>query len=153
MRRPAHEPDRQRRRPVAGRRLTDSERDFYAPYIRASALDVAVVFDGKVPLWLRPDMDAITLGNRIYLRPGVYAPDTAYGVEILGHELAHVVQYQNGMTYARYLWESRRGYRDNRYEVEAYAIGARMRADFLRRLTAAAPREAAEVVVRRGGKE
>lgn len=75
-------------------------------------------------------MAGITLGNRIYLRAGAYVPGTPSGVELLGHELIHVVQYRNGMTYAGYLWASRKGYRKNRYEIEAYSTGARMRADF-----------------------
>lgn len=118
------------RRAVTGRPLTDAEKALYAAYIPAEALDAAVLFDGKVPRWLRRDMVGITLGNRIYLRAGAYVPGTPSGVELLGHELIHVVQYQNGMTYAGYLWASRKGYRKNRYEVEAYSIGARMRADF-----------------------
>lgn len=41
-----------------------------------------------------PGMDAYaaTTGNNIYFGPGVYAPHTPAGREVLGHELAHVVQ-------------------------------------------------------------
>ncbi|MBW1880363.1 MAG: DUF4157 domain-containing protein [Deltaproteobacteria bacterium] len=35
---------------------------------------------------------ALARGNEVHFKPGVYAPDTARGKEILGHELAHVVQ-------------------------------------------------------------
>jgi hypothetical protein len=35
---------------------------------------------------------ALARGNEVHFKPGVYAPDTAKGKEILGHELAHVVQ-------------------------------------------------------------
>ena len=115
---------------VVGRPLTDTEKTLYASYIPQNALNVAVVFDGKVPFWLKSEMDGITLGNNIYFRPGAYVPDSAGGAEILGHELVHVSQYLNGMTYAGYLWESRNGYRNNKYEVEAYSVGAKIRADF-----------------------
>ena len=116
---------------VTGRPLSDAERQQYSPYFPESVLNTAVVYDGKVPGWLRSDMDGITLGKEIYFRSDVYVPDTAPGVEILGHELVHVGQYQNGMTYVSYMWESViNGYRNNKYEVEAYAKGAKIRADF-----------------------
>ena len=112
-----------------GRRLTLAEQLRYAAYFAPEVLDAARVIDGRVPFWLRPDMLGVTLGPRIYLRAGAYDPDSAGGVELLGHELAHVRQYRDGMTVWRYLWASRRGYRRNPYEIEAYAIGARIRAE------------------------
>jgi len=111
----------------AGRRLTAVERVRYAACFAADVLDVARVIDGRVPFWLRPDMQGVTLGARIYLRPGAYDPNDIDGIELLGHELVHVRQYREGMTVLRYLWASRAGYRRNRYEVEAYAIGAQIR--------------------------
>ena len=75
-------------------------------------------------------MDAITLRNKIYFREGAYIPGTASGVEILGHELAHVEQYASGMTYRSYIWESRHGYMNNRYEIEAYQKDNIIKADF-----------------------
>ncbi len=111
-----------------GRPLSAVERARYAAHFSAGLLDSARVFDGRVPFWLRPDMQGVTLGPRIYLRPGAYDPNSADGIELLGHELVHVRQYREGMTVLRYLWASRRGYRRNPYEVEAYALGARMRA-------------------------
>jgi hypothetical protein len=115
---------------VTGRPLSDAERQQYSPYFPEDVLNTAVVYEGKVPGWLRSDMDGITLGKEIYFRAGVYVPDTAPGVEILGHELVHVGQYQNGMTVFGYIWESRNGYQSNKYEVDAYAKGAKIRADF-----------------------
>ena len=47
----------------------------------------------------------------------------------MGHELAHVQQFSQGMTLRSYLWASRRGYWRNPFEVEARAIGARIRAE------------------------
>jgi len=120
--------ERQERR-RDGRPLTAVERARYAAHFEPDVLDAARVIDGRVPFWLRPDMVGVTLGPRIYLRPGAYDPDSASGVELLGHELVHVRQYRDGMTLWRYLWASRRGYRRNPYETEAFAIGARIRAE------------------------
>jgi hypothetical protein len=39
---------------------------------------------------------AFTLGSDIYFAPGRYQPDTAHGPQLLGHELAHVVQQRTG---------------------------------------------------------
>ena len=117
-----------KRRPDA-RPLTPTERARYAAHFEPDVLDAARVIDGRVPFWLRPDMLGVTLGPHIYLRRGVYDPDSASGAELLGHELVHVRQYRDGMTVWRYLWASRRGYRRNPYEVEAFAIGARIRAE------------------------
>jgi Domain of unknown function (DUF4157) len=109
--------------------LTALERERYAPYFSPDVLESARVVDGHVPFWLRPDMLGVTLGPRIYLRPGAYDPNRADGIALLGHELVHVRQYRDGMTVLGYLWASRRGYRRNPYEVEAYAMGARIRAE------------------------
>ena len=111
-----------------GRPLTATELARYSDYFDAALLASVRVIDGRVPFWLRPDMNGVTLGDRIYLRRGVYDPTRLDGIELLGHELVHVRQYCEGMTVLRYLWASRRGYRRNPYEVEAYAIGARIRA-------------------------
>ena len=115
-----------------GRPLTATEQARYAAHFEPDVLDAARVIDGRVPFWLRPDMRGVTLGPRIYLRPGAYDPDSVGGVELLGHELVHVRQYRDGMTVWRYLWASRRGYRRNPYEVEAFALGARIRAEAAR---------------------
>lgn len=39
---------------------------------------------------------AFTLGTDIYFAPGRYQPDTPQGQQLLGHELAHVVQQRQG---------------------------------------------------------
>lgn len=39
---------------------------------------------------------AFTLGSDIYFAPEHYQPGTAYGVELLGHELTHVLQQREG---------------------------------------------------------
>ena len=39
---------------------------------------------------------AFTVGSDIYFAPGRYQPDTMHGQQLLGHELAHVVQQRSG---------------------------------------------------------
>jgi hypothetical protein len=111
------------------RPLTRDELRRYEPYFSADVLTQARVVDGKVPRWLRPDMCGVTLGSRIHFRAGAYDPRTADGIELLAHELVHVRQFFEGMTVGRYVWACRRGYRRNRFEVEAYAVAARIRAE------------------------
>ena len=79
---------------------------------------------GKVPFYFRfvsKAYEGITRGNDIYFRPGVYDPSTIKGLAKLGHELVHVGQYRNGMTWAQYWWASRHEYDpNNQYEKPAY---------------------------------
>ena len=105
----------------AVRRLTDAEKNILAPFIPAIDLNNARVFESKVPRWLRKKYIAVTLENRIYMRPGVYTSGNVRGLGVLGHELVHVGQYRAGMTRLKYLWASRRGYARNPYEAAAYA--------------------------------
>ena len=44
---------------------------------------------------------AFTTGTDIYFAPGRYQPDTAQGQQLLGHELAHVVQQRQGRVRTR----------------------------------------------------
>ena len=39
---------------------------------------------------------AFTTGNDLYFAPGRYQPESAQGLQLLGHELAHVVQQRQG---------------------------------------------------------
>lgn len=82
-------------------------------------------------------MCAVVLGHRIYLRadldrPRAYQADTVTGIELLAHELTHVEQYLSGMTVLKYLWASRKGYRENPYEIAAYQKGATVRKQLMR---------------------
>lgn len=113
-----------------GRQLTNQERTLYKREFFSQTLDVARIHEGVVPKWLRSDMAGITLKSDIYFREGVYVPNTASGVEILGHELLHVQQYLNGMSYFDYIWASWKGYMNNPYEIEAYRKGAEIRMNF-----------------------
>jgi Domain of unknown function (DUF4157) len=116
-----------------GRPLTQQELAFYKPYFNQYVLQSARVIDGsfggKVPFWLRKEMSAVVLGRRIYLRAGVYQPNTVRGISLLGHELTHVAQFCYGMTVFKYLWSCRHGYMQSPYEVQAYAMGARIAAN------------------------
>ncbi|MCB0676692.1 MAG: DUF4157 domain-containing protein [Saprospiraceae bacterium] len=40
---------------------------------------------------------AFTQGNQVHFAPGQFKPDTRSGQELLGHELAHVVQQRKGI--------------------------------------------------------
>jgi len=111
-----------------GRPLSAAESQLYQPYFQSSTLQKARVIEGHTPFWLRKSMCAVVLGHRIYLREYAYRFNTLQGVELLAHELTHVEQYLSGMTIFKYLWAARRGYRQNPYEVEAYAKGAAVRA-------------------------
>ena len=39
---------------------------------------------------------AFTLGDQLHFAPGLYDPTTRKGMELLGHELTHVVQQRDG---------------------------------------------------------
>ena len=67
----------------------------------------------------RRTVAGITLGRSIWLAPGV-EPEP----ELLLHELCHVRQFGRVRAFpVRYVWEScRRGYTQNRFEVEADAF-------------------------------
>lgn len=113
-----------------GRPLTQEERQTFKPHFVSSVIEQARIIDGYVPCWLRKDMCAVVIKSRIYLRLGVYQPNTKCGVELLGHELMHVSQYLQGMNWLKYAWSCRKGYRKSRYEIEAYAKGRIIAANF-----------------------
>ena len=63
-----------------------------------------------------PTVAGITLWRTIWLARGV-----RWDAELLLHEIRHVHQFQTSAAFPfRYIWESlRRGYRANRFEVDA----------------------------------
>lgn len=69
----------------------------------------------------RSSVAAITLWNVVFLAPGPRP-----SAELLLHEFAHVRQFGERLTFPLlYLWESiRRGYHDNRFEVDARTFAA-----------------------------
>ncbi len=118
-------------RPQA-RGLTQQEHAIYQPYFSSEVLTRARIVDGKTPFWLLSSMCAVVLKDTIYFRAGHYQSNTLAGIELLGHELTHVEQYLQGMRVIDYLWESRRGYVKNCYEVAAYAKGAMIKSEIAR---------------------
>ncbi len=113
-----------------GRPLTENERQIFKPYFAKNVIEQARIVEGHVPFWLRRDMCAVVLGHRIYFRCDVYRPNTKCGVELLGHELMHVSQFLHGMNWLKYGWSCRYGYQKSRYEIEAYAKGQLIAANF-----------------------
>ncbi len=79
---------------------------------------------------------AFTTGNNIYFAPGRYQPETAQGQQLLGHELAHVVQQRQGRVRAGgsgvYVVH------DRALEAEADRLGARAAATSIQPKRAAA---------------
>ena len=69
----------------------------------------------------RRSVSGITLWRTIWL-----APEAPCAAELLLHELRHVQQFHAQASFPlRYIWESvRRGYRQNRYEVDARAYAS-----------------------------
>jgi hypothetical protein len=71
-------------------------------------------------------VDAVTLWHTVWL-----GASTRFDAELLLHEVRHVAQFEASRAFPLlYLWESlRRGYRMNRFEVDARAYAAeRLRA-------------------------
>ena len=114
-----------------GRPLSLQEKLALKPYFNAQVLHQARIVDGRVPFWLRRDMCAVVMDNTIYFRAGYYVPNTPQGLSLLGHELMHVAQFMHGMTTFDYIWSCRKGYMQSAYEVQAYAMGARVAQDFV----------------------
>jgi RHS repeat-associated protein len=115
--------------PFGLRPLTDCEKKKLAPYIPKIDLDKADLHEGKVPWYLGKGYDGITRGNNIYFRSGVYDPSTVEGLALLGHELVHVGQYRNGLTWLKYLRASRHGYDKNPYEPPANDVENKIKND------------------------
>ncbi len=115
--------------PLGLRPLTECEKNTLSPYIPQQDLDNADLHDGEVPSYLGKGYDGITRGNDIYFRPGVYDSSTSAGIAVLGHELVHVGQYRQGMTWISYLWSTRHGYENSKYEKPAYAMQSRIQDD------------------------
>lgn len=112
------------------RPLTLTEKHIFRPYFAENVIEQARIIDGHVPFWLRKKMCAVVVQYRIYLRRDVYRPNTKSGIELLGHELMHVSQFLHGMTWLTYCWSCRMGYHKSRYEIDAYAKGRLIAANF-----------------------
>ncbi|WP_437719882.1 eCIS core domain-containing protein [Sorangium sp. So ce861] len=68
---------------------------------------------------------AYTQGSEIHVAPGQWAPETTRGQELLGHELAHVVQQRAGRVQATTQYKGIKLNDAPALEAEADAMGAR----------------------------
>jgi RHS repeat-associated protein len=109
--------------PSGLRPLSACEREVLREFLPKAWLESADIDEGGLPWFtaINPDVIATTVGNNIYMRPGVYKPNTPEGLALLGHELAHVGQYQSGMNVPMYLLASllTLSYDDNIFELQA----------------------------------
>jgi Domain of unknown function (DUF4157) len=71
---------------------------------------------------------AFTLGEALHFAPGLYDPATREGLELLGHELTHVVQQRDGRVANPY-GQGVAIVQDPELEAEADAMGQRIAAE------------------------
>ena len=119
-----------RRYAIPSKTAVALERVFEAP------VDGIIVIEKSLYARVHPGMSATTRPNRILL--AISGEEFAANPELLLHEYFHVIrQWRPGhLTRWRYLIESaRRGYRANRYELEAREFAATARARFDRYLS------------------
>ncbi len=76
-----------------GRPLPDGVRQKMESFFKADFSDVRVHVGAEAPAI---GALAFTMGSSLYFAPGQYSPDTPHGQQLLGHELAHVVQQRAG---------------------------------------------------------
>ena len=116
----------------SGRPLSDDEKDKLRQYIPEEDLNNARVHEGVVPWYLSRDFDAITRGNDIYFQPDYYDPSKLQCIARLGHELVHVGQYRQGMTWESYILSNPTGRnKESRYEKPAYDLEDRILMDLI----------------------
>lgn len=122
--------------PPGDRRLTAFEKKTLAPYIPAIDLERAVLHIGRMPIgsqWVI-DADGITPNDTdIYFEDPKLTFLTADQMALLAHELVHIGQYRNGMTWLDYLagglYTSEEGHSQNKYEAAAIAMEDRVARD------------------------
>ena len=102
------------------RPLNNREKDYLSLYIPKRDLDSADVRVGEMPFYAPSWATGITRGNTIYFRNPKQEFITAADLGLLAHELVHVGQYAQGMTWISYLWSTKNGYENSEYEVDAY---------------------------------
>jgi hypothetical protein len=108
--------------PLGLRSLTSHEKMLLKPYIPQVDLDNADIHVGDMP-WYAPKWAAgITRGNDIYFKNPDQTFCTVGDVALLGHELVHVAQYRQGMTWIDYILANGDGYEKNKYEIPAYEL-------------------------------
>ena len=97
-------------------------------------LDSAVLHIGEMPMFsdwvVDDDVIAITRVNDIYIKDPGFTSDSPKNLAMLAHELVHVGQFRNGMTWLSYLWDARDGYESSQYEQQAMKVEAQVRSAF-----------------------
>ncbi|MFZ6765913.1 RHS repeat-associated core domain-containing protein [Undibacterium sp. Di26W] len=110
--------------PKGLRPLTPWEKCKLWPFLPERDLGSTDIHIGEMP-WYAPNWaTGITRGNDIYFRNPNQSFVTNEDLALLGHEVVHVGQYADGMTWASYLWDSQNGYEKNQKEIDAYAYQA-----------------------------
>jgi RHS repeat-associated protein len=117
--------------PFGLRPLTNCEKEKLGPYIPKTDLDKADIREKWppkafkfLPIPLLPkEVEALTIGNTIFMRPGRYDPAIVKGLALLGHELFHVGQFRTKvLTKAKYIDELLKhgAGPENKYEAPAW---------------------------------
>ena len=109
------------------RPLDECTKEFLKPFFPDLDLDLIDIHSGSALgslINLVGDFTAITLGSDIYFYGDAYNPNSASGIVLIGHELAHAQQWANANGWddflGNYLLEYlQNGYRDNYYEQQA----------------------------------
>jgi hypothetical protein len=117
----ALEPGRLNLAGAVGRAMPDGVRQKMEAFFKADFSGVRI-FQGNQAQSI--GAHAFTMGADIYFAPGQYSPDTPRGQQLLGHELAHVIQQRQGRV------RSPQGkgtvvVNDHGLEAEADRLGAR----------------------------
>lgn len=89
----ALEPGRLNLAGAVGRAMPDAVKQKMEAFFKADFSNVRI-FQGMQAQSI--GAHAFTMGSDIYFAPGQYAPDSPRGQQLLGHELAHVVQQRQG---------------------------------------------------------
>jgi hypothetical protein len=110
-----------------GRPLSAAEIDAFKPFFSEELLSSVILHEAHVPWWLPRRFEAVTLKSRIFIRQGAYYSATPAGLELLAHELTHVRQFADGMSYSKYLWSAVRGHSKSIYELQAFENAAAIR--------------------------
>ena len=88
-----HDCSRLRQGEIVGKKLPERVRSSYESQYGYSSRSLRVV-ESDLPNSL--GVEALTRGNTIHFARGGYSPDSAHGMEVLSHELAHTVQQARG---------------------------------------------------------
>lgn len=82
---------------ITGQPLDDVAREFFEPRFHHDFSNVRVHTDQRATASAETfQAAAFSVGEHLFFRPQLYAPETAEGRKLLAHELAHVVQQRAG---------------------------------------------------------